>query len=516
MEINYFFKVLLSVMLIWLFSLFVKVYNTLVAKPLKLRIALRKQGIQGPPGTLLLGNLLEIHRAFSHASIVSGTNNGLPISHDIQSNLFPFVDRWLKKYGELFTISIGSTQILVVARPEMVREIMNTSQNFGKPPYHMESLKPLFGDGIITSSGVTWNSQRKVLAPEFRLEKLKGMFKLIQEAALMIVDEWKAEIEEAQGGIVEIHIDEHMRRFSAEVISRACFGSSYNEGKEIFSKLTAVWLTVSRSLVFNSIPGLRHIPTKSNRKISASEQEIQTSILQVIEERKQAGIEKNLLQTVLEAAKSSGLRKDSMNKFIVDNCKNIYLAGYETTAVSAQWCLMLLALYPEWQNRVRSEVIEVCKGQLPDHDMVSRMKQLTKVINETLRLYTPVPLHPREAFADMKFGDIYIPKGLNIWLLATMLHTDKKIWGPDANEFNPDRFENGVAGACTHPYLYMPFGAGVRVCVGQNFALLELKILISLLLSHFSFSLSPKYIHSPTYRVVIEPQYGVHLLFKKL
>ncbi|XP_018624613.1 cytochrome P450 714C2-like isoform X2 [Nicotiana tomentosiformis] len=414
-------------------------------------------------------------------------------------------------------ISIGSTQILGVAKPEMVREIMNTSANFDKPPYYMELLKPLFGDGVITSSGAKWNSQRKILAPEFRLEKLKGMIKLIQEAAVTVVEQWNAEIEKAaQGGIAEIHIDEHMRRFSAEVISRTCFGSSYIEGEEIFSKLTTLWLTVSKNLEFYAIPGMRHIPTKRNREIKALEKEIQTSILKVIEERKQAGIEKNLLQTILEAAKSSGLSQDSANKFIVDNCKNIYLAGYETTAVSAQWCLVLLSVYPEWQNRVRSEVIEVCKGQLPDHDMIFRMKQLTKVINETLRLYTPVPVLPREAFADMKFGDICIPKGLNIWLLATTLHTDPKVWGPNANEFNPDRFENGVAGACTHPYLYMPFGSGVRICVGQNFALLELKILISLLLSHFSFSLSPKYVHSPTYRVVIEPQHGVHLLVKKL
>ncbi|OIT04289.1 cytochrome p450 714c2 [Nicotiana attenuata] len=484
MEINSFFKVLLSLMLIRLFGLFLKLYNTLIAEPLKLGLALQKQGIRGPPGTLLLGNLLEIHNAFSHASIASGTSNDFSVSHNIQSILFPFVDRWLKKYGDVFMISIGSTQILGVTKPEMVREIMNTSANFDKPPYHMELLKPLFGDGVITSSGAKWNSQRKIIAPEFHLEKLKGMIKLIQEAAVRVVEQWKAEIEKA--------------------------------AQEIFSKLTTLWLTVFKNLVFYAIPGMRHFPTKRNRKIKALEKEIQTSILKVIEERKQAGIEKNLLQTILEAAKSSGLRQDSANKFIVDNCKNIYLAGYETTAVSAQWCLVLLSVYPEWQNRVRSEVIEVCKGQLPDHDMISRMKQLTKMINETLRLYTPVPVLPREVFADMKFGDICIPKGINIWLLATTLHTDPNVWGPDANEFNPDRFENGVAGACTHPYLYMPFGYGVRVCVGQNFALLELKILISLLLSHFSFSLSPKYVHSPTYRVVIEPQHGVHLLVKKL
>lgn len=91
------------------------------------------------------------------------------------------------------------------------------------------------------------------------------MIKLIQEAAVTVVEQWKAEIEKAaQGGIAEIHIDEYMRRFSAEVISRTCFGSSYIEGEEIFSKLTTLWLTVSKNLVFYAIPGMRCTSTLFN------------------------------------------------------------------------------------------------------------------------------------------------------------------------------------------------------------------------------------------------------------
>ncbi|KAJ9698934.1 hypothetical protein PVL29_007819 [Vitis rotundifolia] len=134
-----------------------------------------------------------------------------------------------------------------------------------------------------------------------------------------------------------------------------------------------------------------------------------------------------------------------MNRFIVDNCKNIYLAGYETTAVSAIWCLMLLASNQEWQDRVREDVLQVCKGQSPDANMLRKMKSV-----------------------------------------------------------------------CRLPHLYMPFGVGPRACLGQNLAMVELKILLALLLSNFSFSLSPKYRHSPALRLVIEPGNGVHLLVRKL
>ena len=100
-------------------------------------------------------------------------------------------------------------------------------------------------------------------------------------------------------------------------------------------------------------------------------------ILKVVSGREElAAHEKDLLQIVLEGAKNSDLSQEARDNFIVDNCKNIYLAGYETTAVSAEWCLMLLAANPDWQARVREEVVEICKGRTPDEDMIRKMKQV--------------------------------------------------------------------------------------------------------------------------------------------
>ena len=138
------------------------------------------------------------------------------------------------------------------------------------------------------------------------------------------------------------------------------------------------------------------------------------------------------------------------------------------------------------------------------------------VIHETLRLYPPTTVVSREALQDLKFGNLTVPKGVNIWLNMVTLHTDPKLWGPDAYKFNPDRFANGVSGACKFPGVYMPFGVGTRVCIGQNFAMAELKIILALILSKFSFSLSSKYIHKPCLTLVLEPEHGVELLMKKL
>ncbi|KAK3443992.1 hypothetical protein EUGRSUZ_B04030 [Eucalyptus grandis] len=483
-------KVLISIAVVGVIGVFLRLYNALVVKPEKLRSLLRKQGINGPPPAFLLGNIMEIKKArSSSSSSAPKTAPGQPPArHDCAAVLFPFFDKWRKQYGDIFAFSLGNTQIIHVNQPDVVREITTcTSLDLGKPSYQFKERGPLMG----------------------------GMINLINESTETLLKSWKNKVD-AAGGVASINIDQHMRSFSGDVISRACFGSNFAKGEEIFHKLRALQEAMSKKVLSTGIPGMRYLPTKTNREAWALEKEVRSLILQVVKERMEAAYEKDLLQMLLEGAKNSDLSQEAMDRFIVDNCKNIYLAGYETTAVSATWCLMLLASSQEWQNRVRAEVLEVCGDRLPDADVIRKMKLLTMVINESLRLYSPVPVVSREALTDMKFGDLQVPEGVNVWTMVFTLHTDPEIWGPDSYSFNPGRFANGITGACKLPHLYMPFGVGPRVCLGQNLAMVELKILIAQLLSNFSFTLSPNYIHSPALRLVIEPEHGVELSVTKL
>ncbi|KAK4775903.1 hypothetical protein SAY87_023864 [Trapa incisa] len=494
-----------------------RLYNALIAKPRELRRILKEQGITGPHQTFLLGNIREIRKARGASGAPKASPGEKPVHHDCAGTIFPFFEQWRKQYGEMFVFALGNTQIVHVVQSDVVRDITTcTSLDLGKPSYQHKERGALLGQGILTSNGTFWAHQRKILAPELYMEKVKGMVGLVNESTKTLVKSWKSHVEASSSGAAEINIDEHMRSFSGDVISRACFGSSYAKGEEIFVKLRALQEVMSKMVLSIGIPGMRYLPTASNREAWALEKEVRTLILEVVKERKAAAYEKDLLQMVLEGARNSDLSQEATDRFIVDNCKNIYLAGFETTAVSATWCLMLLAANPEWQDRVRQEAIEVCGGCLPDSEMLRKMKQLTMVIHESLRLYSPVPVVSREALKSMKFGDLNVPEGVNLWSLVLVLHTDPEIWGPDSYQFNPERFANGISGACKLPHLYMPFGVGPRVCLGQNLAMVELKILLSQIVCNFSFTLSPKYVHSPALRLVIEPEFGVDLLVKKL
>ncbi|XP_042475763.1 cytochrome P450 714A1-like [Macadamia integrifolia] len=344
------------------------------------------------------------------------------------------------------------------------------------------------------------------------------------ESGLALIGKWEKRVMESQGGIADLKVDDDLRNFSADVISRACFGSSYSQGKQIFSKLRTLQHTMSEQGFLFKATSFRKLPTKNNREIWKLEREIETLILNTVKERQikssmaTSTIEKDLLQMILEGAKNNIQMgsSDLSNRFIVDNCKSIYFAGHETTAVAATWCLMLMALYPEWQDRVRAEIEHVCRGRFPDADMLPKMKTMKMVIQETLRLYSPAAFVSREALEDTKIGGVAIPKGIHLWTLIPTLHRDPEIWGADSNEFKPNRFANSVSDACKLPQAYVPFGVGPRLCLGRNFAMVELKIVLSLIVSNFSFCISPSYHHSPAYRMIVEPKYGVHLLLKKI
>nr|XP_043611060.1 cytochrome P450 714C2-like isoform X1 [Erigeron canadensis] len=490
-------------------------------KAKRVRSKLEKQGIKGPfPSSFLQGNIPEIKKIHiqQHAKAMAVDGGGV-ISHDWTTKVFPHLHQWRTQYGNTFMYSSGNIHFLCITDPELAKEVgLYTSLDLGKPSYLSKDRGPLLGQGILSSSGAYWAKQRKIIAPQLYPDKVKDMVTLMLNTAGSMVQLWKSKIDNSEG-CVDIKIDDDLRSLSADIISRACFGSNYSQGEMIFTKLRALQGFMSKASI--GVPVLRYVPSKNNREIWKLEKDINSRIVEVVKSSNEFKGERNLLQTIIEAAKEDGESNDRWididpSKFIVDNCKSIYFAGYETTATSASWCLMLLAKHSEWQERCRAEVFDICKDKLLDMTTLQSMKTMTMVIQEALRLYPPVAFNVRETQEDMRLKNILIPKGITVQIVIPMMHHQPELWGPDVYEFKPERFAEGTKNACKISQVYMPFGIGPRICAGQQFAMAELKVILALILSRFSFTLSPTYRHSPTFGLTIEPKYGIHLHVKKL
>ncbi|XP_006663754.2 cytochrome P450 714C3 isoform X1 [Oryza brachyantha] len=348
---------------------------------------------------------------------------------------------------------------------------------------------------------------------------MQGMIQLIEDATGPVLEAWECMIDDS-GGCREIVVDDYLRNLSADVIARACFGSSFTKGEEIFCKLRQLQKAIAQQDAFVGLSALwKYLPTKSNQEIRTLDEQVRLLILEVAKEHRHHQDPHNgLLSAIIDGAQD-GRSAAEAEDFIVGNCKTIYFGGHESTAVTAIWCLMLLATHPEWQERARAEAMEVCRGRTPlDGDALCRLKIVTMVIQETLRLYPPASMMMREALTDdVRLGDVDVPRSTIVQVPRLMLHLDKDAWGADADEFRPERFANGVAAAaCRAAHMYVPFGHGPRTCIGQNLAMVELKVVLARLLSKFAFSPSPTYRHSPAFRLTIEPGFGLPLMVARL
>ncbi|KAK1419750.1 hypothetical protein QVD17_29057 [Tagetes erecta] len=161
---------------------------------------------------------------------------------------------------------------------------------------------------------------------------------------------------------------------------------------------------------------------------------------------------------------------------IIEECKLFYFAGQETTGNMLVWTMILLAKHIEWQARAREEVLRVIGDRKLDIDSISRLKVINIIFNEVLRLYSPAVSFRRMIHEETKLDGLTLPAGSLIQINTLILHHDKDMWGEDVNEFKPERFSEGVSKVTKGQAVYLPFGGGPRICIGQNFALLEAKM----------------------------------------
>uniref|UniRef100_A0A8R7PJX0 Secologanin synthase n=1 Tax=Triticum urartu TaxID=4572 RepID=A0A8R7PJX0_TRIUA len=198
-------------------------------------------------------------------------------------------------------------------------------------------------------------------------------------------------------------------------------------------------------------------------------------------------------------------------KEVMEECKLLYLAWTETTSILLTWTMIVLSMHPEWQDRAREEVISLFGKNKLEYEGVNRLKTVTTILYEVLRLYSPAGGFIRKTYKEMKIGDITYPVGVLIELPVFQMNHDPHIWGSDVHEFKPERFANGISKASKYPGAFLPFSWGPRICISQQFAMLEGKMALCMILQCFEFELASSYTHAVDNSRVMRPTHGAQI-----
>ncbi|XP_027162307.1 cytochrome P450 CYP72A219-like [Coffea eugenioides] len=494
-----------------------KVFNWAWLTPKKLEKRLKEQGLRGNPYKLLYGDFKENSTLFKEAH-----SKPINLSDDFVPRVIPHFCAVVKKYGKNSYMWLGPKPIVMIMNPEHIREITAKIYIFQKP--RANPLTKLLTQGLVSYDGDKWAKHRKLINPAFNVEKLKHMVPSFYASASEMLSKWEEIV--STNGSCELDVWPDLQALTSDAISRTAFGSNYKEGKRIFElqREQSEHFLKARESIY--IPGWRFLPTKRNRRMKQIAKDVQESIREIINARLKAMKEgeacaDDLLGILLESNSKEidnhGNKDFGMTiKEVIDECKLFYFAGQETTSVLLVWTMILLSRYPNWQVRAREEVLQHFGTNKPDFEGLNHLKLVTMILHEVLRLYPPAATIARRAAVEIQLGNLTLPAQVLLSLPTILLHHDPEIWGNDVEEFKPERFADGVSNATKGQVAFFPFGWGPRICIGQNFTMVEAKLAVAMVLQRFSFELSPSYAHAPREVITIQPQYGAHLILHKL
>ncbi|KAJ6523502.1 cytochrome P450 [Mycena vulgaris] len=435
-------------------------------------------------------------------------------------------ETWLKRYGPNIRLTgfLGQSALYTMDT-KAIQHILNNSHNYQKPRIARFSLARIVGPGILVAEGDTHKQQRKIMNPAFGAPQIRQLTGIFVDKSVQLRDIWAAEAAQ-NGGLAHVEAISWLNKVALDIIGLAGFNHNINalggENGEKLDELAAAFeaLTVSDSLKLRRVlqfffPPLRHIPTKED-KITA---EAQATMMRVgrklLADSKreiaetgtfETGRARDLLNLLVRAntSKEIPVNQRLSDEDVLAQVPTFLVAGHETTSTAMTWALFALTQNKAAQTRLRAELLSI-DTEHPTMDDLNNLPYLDCIVREVLRLHAPVHMIARVALSDdvvplaapwadshgMVHETLRINAGAMILVPIGQMNRDPQIWGPDAKEFIPERWESPITNAIPGVWGQMlTFISGPRACIGYRFSLVEMKALLFTLVRDLEFELA--------------------------
>ena len=386
--------------------------------------------------------------------------------------------------------------------PAMVQHVLlDNAANYVKPGLVKRLLERTIGRGLLTADGALWRDQRKIVAASFAPAAVDALVPVFGKAAEAAAAGWG-------GGRVDMA--EVSTATTMRVIAESLFaGDPRLTSSAAMAHIAAALEGVSEARL-QVLLGVPLMPwSLRGLRAHRGQRYLRETLGQVVRERLQGARGDDFLGTMI-AALEARFPPEEAEALAIDNAATFYLAGHETTANALTWTLFLLSEQPELQEQAAAEARAALgsgAAGLPE-----RVPLLRRIVEESLRLYPPVPRFDREAAAPDRIGDMEVQPGDIVSIWPWLLHRHKALWD-DPDAFDVDRF--GPGGRERHRFQYLPFGGGPRVCVGARFAMAEALAILASWLSGWRFAPEPGREVRPSGMVTMRPKGGLPLRLER-
>ncbi len=416
------------------------------------------------------------------------------------SDGFNLLQELQQNYGDLVQIAVmpGLSQWMIFS-PELAYDILIAHpENYKKADLGRQMMRDSFGNGLFFSEGDFWKRQRKLAQPAFHHVRINAYAQEMVDRTLTQSAGWQ--------NSTLIDIDKAMHALTLTIVVNALFKTDISgETDRIGAAMQTLGSALAQqtaSVVSAFMP--TWVPTPVNRRKKTAVNELNEIIYRLIAEHRARPQDKGDLLSMFLAVRDDETGDQMSDLQIHDELMTMFIAGHETSAIALAWALIELARQPDIAARLTADLDSVLGERTPTLEDLPKLPLLELVVKETLRLYPPAPFVVRQSLKPTSFGGKSVRKSDLITLVTMQIQRDPR-WLDNPLTFRPERFANGAERALPK-CVYMPFGAGPRVCIGNGFAMLEMQIVLATLLQRFSFELV-----TPTED--IRPKFGITLAF---
>jgi cytochrome P450 len=408
-------------------------------------------------------------------------------------------------YRDGMIVRDGRPPVVWLSDPDLIKTVFLDDRETYQKIVQIRLLSPLLGKGILTSEGDDWKWQRQASAPMFRHSELMTFIPTFVDAAEAQLKRWK----ETPAGTVH-DINDDMTRLTFDVISRTLLPSADRGLNDAVEQSTDTFQAGGAWMQLYAILGMpRWVPYPGKSASARATETLRASVLAMIAERRASGTTPDDLMARLMKAHAPGSTGPMTDEQLVDNLLTFYLAGHETTAKALMWTLYVLSRNPQWADAIRDEVKAVAGNKPLAAEHISRLHVTEQVIKESMRLFPPVPLLSRQVVKDTTLGGRALKAGTSVIISIYALQRHEAHW-KDPHAFDPTRFAPEKERAISR-YVYMPFGAGPRICIGMAFAQIEATAMLATLVRAMQFEAVSASEPMPIARVTLFPRDGMPL-----